>query len=142
MRNWILAALFIAGFAGPQPVPDGTHFSDKSTGPRESIRELVKDDASWKSVWGKLTRGVRPAKPAPAVDFARQMVVVVSQGQRANDCYDIQIIEVKDTPSCLEVEVRQAFPLDNSGCGDMLCYPWDAVVLHKSEKEVRFTDAR
>jgi hypothetical protein len=102
----------------------------------------VKDEASWKSVWAKLNRGVIPIAPAPHVDFAKQMVVVVSQGQKANDCYDIKIIEVKDTPACLEVEVRQAFPLDADMCGEMLCYPWDAVVLQKTEKEVRFTDAR
>jgi len=140
-RIFFLAAWLIAGCASVQGVSNGTHFSDKSTGPRERLRVVVQNQARWEFVWAELNRGVKPPAPLPNIDFTRQMVVVVALGQRANDCYDVNILEVKDSPARIDVLIRQAFPVQMDLCGLGLSYPWDAVVTAKSAKEVRFSDA-
>src|SRR5688572_28324788 len=43
-----------------------------------SVREVVKDQAAWNALWAELRKGSSLPQEPPAVDFAREMVIVAA----------------------------------------------------------------
>src|SRR3954469_11187774 len=43
-------------------------------------RLVVRDQATWESVWMQLTGGIQPKPPTPAVNFEKDMVLVAGMG--------------------------------------------------------------
>ena len=48
---------------------------------RDSVRIVVKDITTWQSVWSRATSTQRSELPLPAIDFGREMVLVVGAGK-------------------------------------------------------------
>ncbi len=77
--------------APPAPAPVRLHpppvrlYNDADGGIRDSVRLVVRDAAALASIWSKATSRQPDPPPAPAVDFAREMMLVVATGQVAAD---------------------------------------------------------
>lgn len=54
-----------------------------------SERLVVRDAAAWQTLWNRIHSGRTPTPPLPAVDFSRDMVVVVAMGQKSSGGYNI-----------------------------------------------------
>lgn len=50
---------------------------------RDTVRRIVRDAAGWQALWQQVTSTQPSRLPAPAIDFAREMVVVVASGLTA-----------------------------------------------------------
>ena len=48
---------------------------------RDSVRMVVRDGAAWRTVWAQATSAQPAPPPLPAVDFEREMVLVVGAGK-------------------------------------------------------------
>jgi hypothetical protein len=73
-------------------------------------REVVRTAERWTALWGQLTANVQPAPPAPAVDFAAEMVVVAAMGTKPTGGFAIAIDGVHVDRDRLFVEVRETSP--------------------------------
>lgn len=60
-------------------------YDDDAGGMRDSVRLVVRDPAGLEALWRTVTDGQPSPPPAPAVDFAREMVVAVAAGRMAPD---------------------------------------------------------
>lgn len=70
------------------------------------LREVVRDEARWLVVWGELWGPSPPARPA--IDFAREMVVVATASL---SCFgDVEIESVRREPGGVVVGIRDASP--------------------------------
>jgi hypothetical protein len=64
----------------PFPAPTRIYY-DNSGGIADSVRLVVKDAAEFERVWRQATSRQTSPPPAPAIDFTREMVIVVGAGQ-------------------------------------------------------------
>lgn len=64
----------------PFPAPTRIYY-DNSGGIADSVRLVVKDAAEFERVWRQATSRQTSPPPVPAVDFTREMVIVVGAGQ-------------------------------------------------------------
>ena len=76
---------------------------------------VVRDSATWATTWTKLLGSHNPKPPLPAVDFAREMIVVASMGTRSSGGYTIGIDSVFVARDTVFFRVRETSP--GSRCG-------------------------
>lgn len=80
-----------------------------------SRREVIRDEATWRTVWKEIREGSALPEEPPAVDFGREMVILAAletQGCVAR----ITIREVTRTADALVVDILEAPPAPNCVC--------------------------
>ncbi|HEX8849731.1 MAG TPA: protease complex subunit PrcB family protein [Gemmatimonadaceae bacterium] len=99
-------------------------------------RIIVRDEAAWRALWPQLQAG--PA--VPAIDFSREMVLVVALGERTSGGYSIFVDAASATFDGITVEVRSVAPGKHCGTTAALTQPVDAARIQRVEGSVRFVD--
>jgi protease stability complex PrcB-like protein len=61
------------------------------SGIHTSRRQVIRDPATWQSVWNEIFSDVSPQPALPAVDFSTQMVLLAAQGDQATGGFGIFI---------------------------------------------------
>jgi len=78
-------------------------------------REVVRDQNAWKTAWTELREGSDLPEEPPAVDFAREMVIVTAMEMQS--CVSrVTIRVVTRTAGALVVDVLEAPPAPNCVC--------------------------
>jgi hypothetical protein len=54
-------------------------------------RLVIRDAATWDTVWTRLVGSVMPVPPTPAVDFTTKMVIVATMGSHSSGGFSISI---------------------------------------------------
>lgn len=99
-------------------------------------REVIRDEATWKTVWAELREGsALPAEP-PAVDFARDMVILAAM--ETQGCVSrVTIRGVARQGQELIVDLLEAPPAPNCVC-IVSERPVHLIRLQQSDLPVRF----
>jgi hypothetical protein len=103
-------------------------------------RLVVRSEAEWREVWARIYQGRMPQPALPAVDFAREAVLVAALGERSSGGHGIVVDSVYDTGAELQAVVRRTSP--GAGCvvTGALTQPVDAVRIPATTKSVKFVD--
>lgn len=103
-------------------------------------RLVVRSEAEWRDAWARIYQHRMPKPDLPAVDFAREAVLVAALGERSSGGYGILVDSVHDTGSELQAVVRKTSP--GAGClvTGALTQPVDAVRIPAPTKSVKFVD--
>jgi len=106
------------------------------------IRQVARDDASWRSLWARLREGggdVLPEEP-PTVDFDREMAIVVAMPTQS--CISkVTIQSVVRQGKGAVVNLLEAPPAPNCICA-VAERPFHAIRLPRVEGDVRFAARR
>ena len=97
---------------------------------------VVRDEATWRALWPQLQAGTEP----PAIDFGKEMVVVVALGERNSGGYSIFVDAASATGDGVAIEVRSVAPGKHCGTTAALTQPVDAARMPRVEGSVRFVD--
>jgi protease stability complex PrcB-like protein len=71
---------------------------------------VIRDDSGWQQAWTEIWRGQTPVPALPAIDFDRDMVIVVALGEKPTGGYSIFIDSVTETTTGLTVQLRTVSP--------------------------------
>ena len=108
----------------------------------DQIRQVARDDASWRALWARLREGggdVLPEEP-PAVDFQKEMAIVVAMPTQS--CVSkVTIQSVVRQGKGAVVNLLEAPPAPNCTC-IVSQRPIHAVRLPRIEGDVRFAAKR
>jgi hypothetical protein len=125
----IVAALFQA--SGPQLVTiDRGDMSALET-PREAV---ARTEAEWTALW-KLHA---PARPAPVIDFTKNMVVGVFLGTRPTSGFSVEIVGASREGETLVVRYVERRPARDAITAQILTAPFHIVALPAHRGPVRF----
>ena len=104
-------------------------------------RIVVRDHSSWQALWAQIYRGYAPVPPVPAVDFSRDMLVVVALGLRSSGGYSILVDTANEArDSGLVVTVRSISPGPKCGVTAALTQPVDIARVPRRDGEVSFLE--
>ena len=155
MRSAAIAGLaFAAGvlsaacaWAGPDDPADvqqpfETLLAETHSGIGDRRREVVHDEAGFMRLWGEVHSGVAPTPAAPAVDFARHMLVVVASGTRPSGGFGIKVQAVALLGERLEVAVLETCPAPGAMVTTELTQPVEVVRVPKLSQPVTFRETR
>lgn len=122
-------------------------YYDDSGGIADSLRLIVRDPALWRDIWDRATSTLGSPPPLPAVDFSREMVLVVAAG-RMNPGDRVQVdsagVRSELDPDGRRREVMVAtvrIILDCTGF-EADVFPLDIVRVRRFEGPVQFLHAR
>lgn len=137
--------------AGPPPVapfpaPVRIYY-DNSGGIADSVRMVIRDAAEFERVWRQATSRQGSPPPAPTIDFAQDMVLVVGAGRLTPDdriaVDSVGLAREMNAAGQMEESLRvivqttiacQQFELD--------AYPLELVRVRRYSGDVRFVDRR
>jgi hypothetical protein len=112
-----------------------------SSGLDKPARIVVRDNATWRTLWSQIYLGSAPVPPPPAIDFSREMIVVVALGSRSTGGYGILLEDAsEDGAGGTAIAVRSMSP--GPGCVVTLAFtqPVDIARLPLRQGEVRFVE--
>jgi hypothetical protein len=104
----------------------------------DSARQVVaKSAAEFEKLW----REHAPGRPAPAVDFAKNMVVAVFLGSRPSSGFSVEITEVRRDGDALLVTWAERRPGRDQMAAQVMTAPAQLVVVPRFDGQVRFQKA-
>jgi hypothetical protein len=104
---------------------------------------VIRDRDEWSDVWKALNEPVMPTLPTPrlpAIDFSREMVVIVAMGLRPTLGYNIVVDRAHEVDDQLEIVVISTSPGHNCLLAQAVIYPIDIAVLPRTELSVVFKE--
>lgn len=127
------------------PVPvtrmgPGGRALERYSGFTAPARLVVRGEAEWREAWTKIYEPRMPRPPLPAVDFARETVLVAALGERSSGGFGIVVDSVYDTGAELHAVVRRTSPGADCMVTGALSQPVDAVRIPATTKPVKFVD--
>jgi PrcB C-terminal len=99
---------------------------------------VVRSADEWSRLWGAHAAD----KPAPAVDFTKEMVVGVFTGSRPTAGYSVQIVGTREQPEGLVVDYREGSPAPDMMTAQVITSPYHLVAVRKYAGEVKFEKIR
>ena len=108
-------------------------------GPRQAGQVVARSAADWQEAWARHGGpGSAPSLP-PEVDFARQVVVAVFQGQRPSAGHEVIIESVRDRAGGLEVGYASVAPGPDCFTASVITFPFHVVAVAGAGEEATFS---
>jgi hypothetical protein len=102
-------------------------------------QQVVRTDGDWAGAWETLYAGQSPVPPLPAIDFARQVVVLAAMGPKSNGCFRVEVTGVtRKARVSLEIEVTDFEPGPSCGCPTVVTQPAHVVKLDRFDGPEQF----
>lgn len=76
---------------------------------KESTIKLISSSEEWESEWNIINNS-DPEWQAPAIDFTRQKVLILAQGEGTSEGRMLQVAEIKDTGEKIKVSAKKYEP--------------------------------
>jgi len=147
-RLSLLGALAAAcAAAGPSDGANGpltlqTLLSESYSGLAGPRREVVRDAASFTKLWAEIHAGRSPAPAPPAVDFAREMLVVAALGTRPSGGFSVAVTRVVARGEALDVTVLESCPAKDAMVTMALTQPVQVVRVARAAGTPAFHETR
>ena len=75
--------------------------------------QVVRDQATWQSLWAKMNSNHIPPPALPAVDFSAEMVVVVATGGKPSGGFSVSVDSAGERSGTVTVEATMTSPGPN-----------------------------
>jgi hypothetical protein len=131
-----VAVLLIAGALSLQTVASMRTIDRGSQSNIEQARTVVVRSADeWSTLW----HAHAPDKPAPVVDFTKEMVVGVFLGSRPTAGYSVEIVGTRGQPfDTLIVQYREGTPARDMMTAQVITTPYHLVAIAERMPVVKF----
>jgi len=99
---------------------------------------VVRDAEHWARVWSEHHRRRLPVPPVPEVDFAREMVLAVTCGERPTGGYGLRIVSAVERDGRLHVLARESRPAAGALLPTVVTTPYALARVPRFAGEVVF----
>lgn len=123
------------------PVPFSVIATTYWSGLETPERVVVRDQALFDSVWA-MVFAQQSMEPPPTVDFASEMVIVVSQGLKPSGGFSIDVVQITEAATEQHVVVRSTSPGAFCAVAGALTWPTQVVRLPRYDGDVQFVEER
>jgi erythromycin esterase-like protein len=108
----------------------------------DAAQQVVRDQAAWQALWTRLNSNASPAPAPPAVDFAKDMIVVAAMGMKGHGGYKIAITAAAEAAGKVTVEVTETSPGARCMNAMMMTSPVVVAKVPRRAGEVSFNVVR
>lgn len=134
----VLAFLLCAAAHGAETNSMRTIVKATFSGIQEESKLVITNKAGWEALWKKHVAKAEPKEPAPAVDFAKESVIVVAQGQKRSGGYSTEIVNLDEAGKKTIVSYKNKSPKPGAITLQALTAPIHIVAVPKIAGEVQF----
>ena len=109
------------------------------SGVRAPMQIVVRSQNEWSALWRQHAVNDPSSRPAPAVDFDKEVVVALFLGEKPTGGYDVQISRAEQTQDGLTIYYREKSPLPGGMVTQALTQPFHIVrIIGEVNSEVIF----
>jgi hypothetical protein len=135
----VLAAAMLLHGGGPQPpAANPTEMKTVAKGLHSAVDDGRQITARTPDEWTKVWRLHDFDRPAPKVDFVREMVVGVFMGSRPTGGFSVEIVGTRQEGGALIVQYRESMPGPGSMTAQVLTSPFHLVSVPRLDGDVKF----
>jgi protease stability complex PrcB-like protein len=120
----------------PLPEADPARFSSGMT---TRQRLVVRDHATWVTVWPQIY-GRTPPAPVPTIDFTSSVVIVAAMGTEPTTSYEITVDDVRTLHEDAWISVTEESPSPECTVGDVITAPVAVVVVPRFAGQATFLE--
>ena len=132
------AVLVLSLAAAMQPAESVRTIEKGAQSNIDSARQAVaRNDAELAALW----KSHNYDKPAPKVDFSREIVVAVFMGSRPTAGFSVEILSAAERGGQMVVTYREKAPPADALTAQVLTSPYHIAAIAKTEKPVVFTSS-
>jgi hypothetical protein len=99
-------------------------------------QRVIRTEQAWAEAWKEIMTYRVPAPELPAVDFARDMVVLVALGERPTAGHSVQVVSVELDGAFVRVLARETKPSADMAQATVVTHPVHAVRVARSDGPV------
>ena len=121
-----------------EPVKLRTIAQGNFSGIQEAAQLVVTNTAQWTEIWAKHSAQRTTKEEPPAIDFEKESVLFVALGRKSSGGYKIEIFDMRQSDSKLEVLVKVRTPRPGGLSLQALTAPFHAVAVPKIKVPVQF----
>jgi hypothetical protein len=103
-------------------------------------RLVIRDGATWAKVWAQIAAPHQPPPAVPAVDFAKDVVIVAAMGTKDSGGYSITINDVGLVPGGARISVTEESAGANCGVTMALTSPVAVVLVPRFDGGATFQE--
>ena len=104
--------------------------------------QVVRDQATWQSLWTKMSSNHVPAPALPAVDFSADMVIVAAVGVKPSGGFRVSVGSAREDSGAITVEVTMTSPGPNCIVSGILTSPVAVAKVPMRTGTVKFNVTR
>lgn len=108
------------------------------SGITEQKKLIIKTRDQWKNLWNKHTSIRLPPSEVPAIDFTKNMIIVVFMGQKPTGGFAIEITKIKKYKDEIVTSFAEGRPPSDALVTQVLIQPYHIVKVKRSNLPVRF----
>jgi hypothetical protein len=101
------------------------------SGIREPLQIVVRNQDEWNAIWKRHSSIDRNPRPAPSIDFNREMVVGIFLGEKNTGGYEVEILRGEKQNSSLYFYYREKSPAAGAIVTQLLTQPFHLVKVAK-----------
>lgn len=155
MKKKLLAAVTFLGLAalarmtlaqsGQAEIKFNTLLQQSQSSHAQKKNYVIRSQAEWQKLWQQmqaasfLPRNVRTDSLLHKIDFTKQMLIAVFQGEQPSGGYSIAVTKLVRASNRLEVFIEEQSPGADCFTTQMLTYPYHIIVTEASVTKVTFT---
>src|SRR5439155_16450083 len=131
------AALLAAAMSMTQATGSGPRTIEK--GDQSSIEDAKQVLVRTEAEWTQLYRQHKFDKPAPTIDFSKEMIVAVFMGSRPTAGFSTAIVSATAANGALNVRYSESRPPAGGVTAQVLTFPYHIAAIPKADvKDVKF----
>jgi hypothetical protein len=115
-------------------------FESQQSGVQEMLRLVVRDQATWATVWAELEGSATNSAPTPRIDFSKEIVLVATLGTKPTGGYTISLGPSYQTDQEVTAYVQKEVPGRKCGAAEMVTHPFSVASLTRTSLPVRFVE--
>jgi PrcB C-terminal len=133
-RVFVVSCLMVVGTVGADAQAPRTIDKGAQSNVDDSLNASARTAVEWTALWKKHNYD----KPAPAIDFSKEMVVAVFMGSRPTAGFAVEIVSATQRDGKLVVAYRVTAPKAGTVSAQVLTAPYHIAAIGKSSLPVTF----
>ncbi|WP_177229158.1 protease complex subunit PrcB family protein [Pustulibacterium marinum] len=107
-------------------------------GPEDAKIIVAKEPSIVEEFYAQINTNVSPGYEIPALDYSKEMLLILCMGQRSTGGYAINVTDIEETTSMIKVTVAETSPEPGGLVTTALTSPFTIVKTKYSDKKVVF----
>ncbi len=136
-----MMVLMLLAFGSPaREIPFEVIAEGKTSRIQEKVFRVIRDTATWDSLWTKIAAGKIPPPEQPAVSFEDSMLILVASGSRGVMNRSVRVQKIVAKGDALTVFVEICEPREGAIVLPAFSQPYQVVRIPRFEGEVAFKE--
>lgn len=115
-----------------------TVLKGENSGETKNKNYLIINEKDFENIWNLINENITPKPEMPKIDFSKEVVVAVFQGEKPTGGYGVEIVKIIEDSAAVNVLVKEKSPGVFCAVPEVITSPYHLVKIKKIGKKLDF----